>query len=110
MRTPDPLPLDSRIAPPIAVATPAGLRRVGQHNPASGWDSNLVVPVRECDRWSPHSCSSVLLAVRCLMGIRHPLAAGFGGVRKITLVSTRKLLRFDRRGLSLRDRAARGGP
>ena len=56
MRSADPLPLNSRNAPPTAFATPPGLRRIGENEPPSGWDSKLVVAVRECYRWSLH-CS-----------------------------------------------------
>jgi hypothetical protein len=96
MRSADPLPLNSRIVPPTAFATPAGLRWIGENEPPSGWDSKLVVPVRKCYRWSLHCSFLARRAVRCLIGIREPLAAGFGGVLKITLVGTRKVSGFKR--------------
>ena len=40
--------------------------------------------------------SLLAFAVRCLTGIREPLAAGFGGVLKITLVSTQKVSGLNR--------------
>jgi hypothetical protein len=67
MRSADPLPLNSRNAPPTAFATPPGLGRIGENEPPSGWDSKLVVPVRECYRWSLH-CS--FLARPCALSDR----------------------------------------
>jgi hypothetical protein len=67
MRSADPLPLNSRNAPPTAFAMPPGLRRIGENKPPSGWDSKLVVPVRECYRWSLH-CS--FLARHCCLSDR----------------------------------------
>src|SRR4051812_42458248 len=54
MRSADPLLLNSRIAPPTAFATPAGLGRIDENEPPSGRDSKLVVPVGECYCWCLH--------------------------------------------------------
>jgi hypothetical protein len=66
--------MDSRITRPTALGTPAGLRRIGQDDPASGWDPELVVPVRECYRWSLH-CSFL---ARCPLSYRDTGPAPWG--------------------------------
>ena len=48
---------------PRAFEPPAGLRRIGEDELPSGWDSNLVAPIRECHRWSLHF-HSLLVGLR----------------------------------------------
>lgn len=99
MRFADPLPLNSPNAPPTAFATPPGLRRIGENEPPSGWDSKLVVPVRGVLPLVPSlliPCSS-LCAVRSGYG-NH--LRGVRSVRKITLLSTRNASGLTGRGIS----------